>query len=206
MSNSQHTRDSEWTTITGGTMFPNASHFSIHGGTFIVVSNDEKEGIQKWLNAPDCTLNFQAADDKRTEGTGQWILNHSEYIKWKQSPSMLWIQGKAGSGKTILLTAIIRDLQQGTPQNVWYHFFDSRDNTGQKSTFRGFLLSLLLRVGANNTGIHPALRRLFEKCSRESLIGSSPTLKDLVTVLKQVFETIEKGFIVLDAMDDSFTF
>ncbi|KIK54268.1 hypothetical protein GYMLUDRAFT_48919 [Collybiopsis luxurians FD-317 M1] len=64
---------------------------------------DEKEKIQKWLNAPDCAMNFQAADDKRTEGTGQWILNDPEYIKWKQSPSTLWIQGKAGSGKTILL-------------------------------------------------------------------------------------------------------
>ncbi|KIK55236.1 hypothetical protein GYMLUDRAFT_878946 [Collybiopsis luxurians FD-317 M1] len=58
---------------------------------------DEKEKIKKWLNAPDCTMNYQAADDKRTEGTGQWILNDPEYIKWKQSPSMLWIQGKGMS-------------------------------------------------------------------------------------------------------------
>ncbi|KIK54282.1 hypothetical protein GYMLUDRAFT_906042 [Collybiopsis luxurians FD-317 M1] len=75
-------------------MFPNASHFTINNSTFTVVSNDEKEKIQKWLNAPDCTINFQAADDKRTEGTGQWILDHPEYNEWKESPGLLWIQGK----------------------------------------------------------------------------------------------------------------
>ncbi|KIK49723.1 hypothetical protein GYMLUDRAFT_51572 [Collybiopsis luxurians FD-317 M1] len=75
-------------------MFPNASHFTINNSMFTVVSNDEKEKIQKWLNAPDCTINFQAADDKRTEGTGQWILDHYQYKKWKQRPGLLWIQGK----------------------------------------------------------------------------------------------------------------
>ncbi|KIK55200.1 hypothetical protein GYMLUDRAFT_878368 [Collybiopsis luxurians FD-317 M1] len=156
----------------------------------------------KWLNAPDCTTNFQAADDKRTEGTSQWILSHPDYIKWKQAPNSLWIQGKAGSGKTILSTAIIRDLEQKAPENVWYHYFDSYDNTGQKSTFRGFLLSLLLRVGANSTGIHPALKNLFDKCNRQGLTGSSPTIKDLAMVLIEAFEAFARGYIVLDAMDE----
>ncbi|KIK55286.1 hypothetical protein GYMLUDRAFT_248875 [Collybiopsis luxurians FD-317 M1] len=185
-----------------GSMFQNASNFAIHGGTFIVVSNDEKEKIHKWLNAPDCTINFQAADDKRTKGTGQWILNHPEYIKWKQSPSMLWIQGKAGSGKTILFTTVIRDLKQIAPENIWYHYFDSRDNTDSKSTFRGYILSLLLQVGASRTGIHPSLKRLYDECNRQGLTASSPATQDLGMVLKEVLETTSGGYIVLDAMDE----
>ncbi|KIK62150.1 hypothetical protein GYMLUDRAFT_552381 [Collybiopsis luxurians FD-317 M1] len=96
-----HIQESEMT-VANGSMFANASGFTVINSKFIVVSNDEKEKIQTWLNAPDCNINFQIADDKRTEGTGQWILNHPEYIKWKQGPSVLCIQGKAGSGKTIL--------------------------------------------------------------------------------------------------------
>ncbi|KIK56235.1 hypothetical protein GYMLUDRAFT_821869 [Collybiopsis luxurians FD-317 M1] len=96
-------RDKETRAITSGIMFQNASHFAIHGGRFTVVSSDEKEKIQKWLNAPDCTMDFQTAANKRAEGTGQWILERPMYIKWKQSPNLLWIQGKAGSGKTILM-------------------------------------------------------------------------------------------------------
>ncbi|KIK62201.1 hypothetical protein GYMLUDRAFT_553018 [Collybiopsis luxurians FD-317 M1] len=127
MSDLQHIQDSE-ITVNSGSVFPHASGFTVINSKFIVISNNEKEKIQKWLNAPDCTINFQVADDKRTEGTGQWILNHPEYIKWKQSPSVLWIQGK------------------GAPEKVWYHYFDLRDNTDQKSTFRGYLLSLLVRA------------------------------------------------------------
>ncbi|KIK62216.1 hypothetical protein GYMLUDRAFT_553418 [Collybiopsis luxurians FD-317 M1] len=101
MSNLQHIQDSEMT-VNNGSMFANASGFTVTNSKFIVISNDDKEKIQKWLDAPDCSVNFRVADDKRTEGTGQWILNDPEYIKWKQGPSVLWIQGKAGSGKTIL--------------------------------------------------------------------------------------------------------
>ncbi|KIK62144.1 hypothetical protein GYMLUDRAFT_242835, partial [Collybiopsis luxurians FD-317 M1] len=185
-------------------MFANASGFTVINSNFIVVSNNERKKIQEWLNAPDCTINFQVADDKRTEGTGKWILSHPEYMKWKQSPSVLWVQGKAGSGKTVLSTTIIRDLEQEAPENVWYHYFDSRDNTNQKSTFRGYLLSLLLWVGADRSGkVHPALKALFDKCSRQGLTsGSSPTEKDLAMVLKEVLVTFNWGYIVLDAMDE----
>ncbi|KIK51048.1 hypothetical protein GYMLUDRAFT_252394 [Collybiopsis luxurians FD-317 M1] len=188
--------------VVNRSMFPNASHFTINNSTFTVVSNDEREKIQKWLNAPDCATNFQTADDKRTEGTGQWILDHPEYNEWKQSPSLLWIQGKAGSGKTILTTTIIVDLKKEAPDNGWYHYFDSRDNTGQKSTFRGFLLSLLDWTGANSTSIHPALKTLFDQCNRQGLTGSLPTVKELEKALKEVFKTISGGYMVLDAMDE----
>ncbi|KIK49912.1 hypothetical protein GYMLUDRAFT_253440 [Collybiopsis luxurians FD-317 M1] len=198
MSDSQPIQNS----VVYGSMFANTSRFSIHGGTFIVTSKDEREKIQKWLNAPNCATNFQTADDKRTEGTGQWILDHSEYKKWKQSPGLLWIQGKAGSGKTILITTIIGDLKKGAPDNVWYHYFDSRDNTGQKSTFRGFLLSLLDWTGANSTSIHPVLQELFDQCNRQGLTGSPPTVKALENALKEVFQTISGGYMVLDAMDE----
>ncbi|KIK55229.1 hypothetical protein GYMLUDRAFT_878838 [Collybiopsis luxurians FD-317 M1] len=189
-------------TLLSGNAFQGASHFTIKHATFTAVSNDEKEKIQKWLNAPDCTTNFQAADDQRTKGTGQWILNHPKYIQWKKSPNALWIQGKAGSGKTILSTTIIRDLKQAAPENVWYHYFDSRDNTGQKSKYRGFLLSLLHWAGANSTGIHPALKTFFDKCSSQGLSAPSPTVEDLEMILKQVFKTLGGGYVVLDAMDE----
>ncbi|KIK54302.1 hypothetical protein GYMLUDRAFT_906423 [Collybiopsis luxurians FD-317 M1] len=91
---------------------------------------------------------------------------------------------------------------QDAPENVWYHYFDIRDNTGQKSTFRGFLLSLLIRAGANSMGIHPALKHFFDKCNKQGLTGSSPTIKDLVIILKEIFETISGGYIILDAMDE----
>ncbi|KIK60482.1 hypothetical protein GYMLUDRAFT_609523 [Collybiopsis luxurians FD-317 M1] len=89
--------------LTNGNAFQGASQFIIGHATFITVSKDIKEEIQKWLDAPNCNINFRNANDKRTRGTCQWILTHPQYLKWKQGQDILWIQGKAGSGKTILL-------------------------------------------------------------------------------------------------------
>ncbi|KAE9396684.1 hypothetical protein BT96DRAFT_921959 [Gymnopus androsaceus JB14] len=86
------------TTVNNSRMFDHASNFEINGGT-----NDTETKICDWLRAPDCSVNFQTAVDKKTHGTGQWIMDHPEYQKWKESSTVLWIQGKAGSGKTFLL-------------------------------------------------------------------------------------------------------
>ncbi|KIK64475.1 hypothetical protein GYMLUDRAFT_414853 [Collybiopsis luxurians FD-317 M1] len=82
-----------------GNMFSNARDFTIYGGQFTVTTRDEVRDIRDWLQAPDCSANRADAANKKAEGTGQWILSHPEYQKWKGQPSILWIQGKAGSGK-----------------------------------------------------------------------------------------------------------
>ncbi|KIK56005.1 hypothetical protein GYMLUDRAFT_829497 [Collybiopsis luxurians FD-317 M1] len=83
-------------------MFREAHNFTITGGQFTVISSDESTKIHDWLKAPDCSANYVAATDKKTPQTGQWILGHPEFQKWKAHPGILWIQGRAGSGKTVL--------------------------------------------------------------------------------------------------------
>jgi hypothetical protein len=55
---------------------------------------NELQALQMWLKAPDTSINFNEAIKKRTAGTGEWILSHSQYTQWKQDGSTLWIQGK----------------------------------------------------------------------------------------------------------------
>ncbi|KAJ3837046.1 hypothetical protein EV361DRAFT_921243 [Lentinula raphanica] len=73
--------------------------------TYNYVSKDKEKKLIDWLAAPDCSANFVAASDKRVTGTGKWVLEDPIYLDWlkKDKGSILWIQGKAGSGKTCLL-------------------------------------------------------------------------------------------------------
>lgn len=97
-----------------------ASNFGIYGGNFINSSNviiqsepnsklclgypillwwfvsahDQAQKIKDWLKAPDCSMNYNNATDKKMEGTGLWILKHPKYIEWRKSDGLLWIQGK----------------------------------------------------------------------------------------------------------------
>ncbi|KIK60759.1 hypothetical protein GYMLUDRAFT_594800 [Collybiopsis luxurians FD-317 M1] len=158
------------------------------------IKTGELEAIRKWLNAPDPSTNFISALDKRAAGTGTWILRHQTYLNWKVHGRRLWIQGKVGSGKTILLTAIIKDLQPG----VIYFYFDKRDNTKKKSTYRGFLLSLLMQAASNHEGVNSLLQEQYDKCKKG--LNQLET-EDLKTTLIAVIQGA-KVFIVVDGMDE----
>ncbi|KAF9071414.1 ankyrin repeat-containing domain protein [Rhodocollybia butyracea] len=121
--------------------------------------------IRKWLNAPNPSTNFVAACDKRTPETGDWIFSHPQFVEWNQSTSgLLWIQGKVGSGKTILSTVIIQNLKANPASLLCYYYFDNRDNSQTKTDARGLLQSLLLQMATRNEGTHPALHELYTTC------------------------------------------
>ncbi|KIK64485.1 hypothetical protein GYMLUDRAFT_241031, partial [Collybiopsis luxurians FD-317 M1] len=181
-----------------GNIFPNAHHFTINGGIFTVTAHDEIRNIRDWLQAPDCSANRAAAADKKTKGTGQWILNHPEYQKWKGQPSTLWIQGKAGSGKTVLSTTIWKDLSDMDTDAFWYHYFDIRDNTGNKSSYHGFLLSLVSQMGLDNERINPDLYKLYRKLKGHE----KPAIVELEEILEIIIVQRNAGYLLVDAMDE----
>lgn len=108
-------------------MFENASQFTINNSTFNAaqrdinnhcqqvlyyndvarnsifhpdtLTTDEERKLHKWLGAPDTSINYITALNKKTPGTGSWILNHPIYIEWrmKGQACTLWIQGKGES-------------------------------------------------------------------------------------------------------------
>ncbi|KAH7877022.1 ankyrin repeat-containing domain protein [Lentinula edodes] len=196
-------------------MFTGAHHFIINGGNFTAIcklykdkkitqtlkilstASDEATKVDQWLKAPDCSSNYVTAEDKKLQGTGKWIFDLDEYKKWKSEPGVLWIQGPAGSGKTILTTTILQDIKEVHKNAVWYHYFDTRDNTGLKTTYRGFLLSLIKQMGLGNEQINPALYALYKTNKFNGI-----TIEELQKLLKTVIEERNAGYIVVDAMDE----
>jgi hypothetical protein len=50
--------------------------------------------VESWLAAPDSSVNFRAALQKRHAGTGLWFTQHRKYTEWKQNPgTILWAHG-----------------------------------------------------------------------------------------------------------------
>ncbi|KAJ3967893.1 hypothetical protein EV361DRAFT_928426 [Lentinula raphanica] len=161
-------------------IFNNAQNVTISGGSFEVagkdinyyLSSDEEKKLQEWLGAPDCSINYVTALNKRVDGTGKWIFEDPTYLEWKRKGSILWIQGQAGSGKTFLITSIIESLKKITVSTLSiYHYFDTRDNTGSKTSFQGFLSSCLSQIGVQDQKIHAELKNLHES-SRNGLSPS----------------------------------
>ncbi|KAJ3822663.1 ankyrin repeat-containing domain protein, partial [Lentinula raphanica] len=170
------------------------------------LSSDEEKKLQEWLGAPDCSINYATALNKRVDGTGKWIFEDPTYLEWKRKGSILWIQGQAGSGKTFLITSIIESLRKITVSTFSiYHYFDTRDNTGSKTSFQGFLSSCLSQIGVQHQKIHTELKKLHES-SRNGLSHSKPTNERLAdTIIQITRDLVQKDYqvnIIIDALDE----
>ncbi|KAF5310511.1 hypothetical protein D9758_019073 [Tetrapyrgos nigripes] len=117
------------------------------GSNTIVVQNGvTMDKIKDWLKAPDPFANYNAAYEKMTKGTGEWLLKDSRLIQWKENGGLLRLQGKAGSGKTFLLTNVITSLKT-EGHTVFYFYFDTLNQTKVKGTCKGLLSSIMLSTG-----------------------------------------------------------
>ena len=65
--------------------------------------------ICDWLKVPDATINHNAAFAKKHPGTWIWFVNSSIFTAWlTEKNSFLWLNGFAGSGKSVLSSTTIQ--------------------------------------------------------------------------------------------------
>ena len=101
----------------------------------IVVAS--RESYHKYRESQRATKSVYAGE--RLPSTCDWVFARTEYLEWKLAygPAFLWISGVAGTGKTILSSAIVDDLlacQQERDVTV-YFFFEAgfgRDDFAQQ--------------------------------------------------------------------------
>ena len=58
------------------------------------IDKDEQDRVSHWLGVPDPSENFHAAIKKRHPDTGLWLVEGSDFGKWKKSePCLMWLHG-----------------------------------------------------------------------------------------------------------------
>ena len=72
------------------------------------LSSDEEKKLQEWLGAPDCSINYATALNKRVDGTGKWIFEDPTYLEWKRKGSILWIQGQGNCFVKFMMKELIQ--------------------------------------------------------------------------------------------------
>ncbi|KAF5345769.1 hypothetical protein D9758_011867 [Tetrapyrgos nigripes] len=106
---------------------------NINISQFMCNANDSL-AIQSWIDAPNPSINFNAAYNKMTEGTGIWLLENTKFIEWKNKGGLLWLQGKAGSGKTFLCTKAISSIS--AEHQVAHFYFSTLDQNKAKKKLK----------------------------------------------------------------------
>ncbi|KAI8188598.1 hypothetical protein K4K48_006468 [Colletotrichum sp. SAR 10_66] len=158
--------------------------------------------LLQWLCAVDTSSLYNDARDKHQTGTCSWLVEDSKYFKkWMKSPkSLLWLNGKPGSGKSILSSSVIKHLQDNSksdPGTVLAYFYFNFGSLEQQS-LAIMLSSLVKQLCASRPDTPQTIKNLEDYKTK----GERPDTKTLEEALIESTRGFSDVFIVVDALDE----
>ncbi|KAI0114541.1 hypothetical protein GGR51DRAFT_504813 [Nemania sp. FL0031] len=146
---------------------------------------------------------------QRKKGTPRWIFANDTYQQWKASSTSttLWISGKLGSGKTVILASIIGD-SYGTPGTrpaltatnsepfIAFFFCSSEDHGSLKP--RNIFGSIVRQILSTSDPDSEPLK------TAEKFLQSYQSLstEDILELLLTVLPESQPIFLIIDALDE----
>ncbi|KAF5867477.1 putative ankyrin repeat protein [Botrytis fragariae] len=174
----------------------------------------ERETLLKWLSTIPYRKHHKLKRSERLEGSCEWLLNSADYIQWKDSSasSILWLNGIAGCGKSVLTSAVIESLCQesssmGTAAPVAYFYCSRNTAEPERANPEEVLRSILEQVSSNtaNLPIRKPVVEIFKNLIKENrgisppqeLLNSNETTEVLLKILQ-----VDPFYVVIDALDE----
>ncbi|KAL1694073.1 hypothetical protein GGG16DRAFT_48238 [Schizophyllum commune] len=166
--------------------------------------DDVIDRIFAWLRCPDFSVKINNLLQQRARSTGSWFLDGEAFAKFKTGTTrVLWLHGKAGSGKSTMIAAAERDIRSLCSTSgsslALFHVFDATNNA-MKRDLAVLLTSLLCQLVNQE---HRAVAFL-ARARREHLRGMrQPSLDELRYYTKHLLVEGQRVFLTIDALDES---
>lgn len=158
--------------------------------------------VFRWLAAPDPSSNHHAACKKKQPSTGSWLLDSDRFKSWKTQPrSLFWLNGKPGSGKTVLCSTIIEDLLAFSRQisGVAVAYFYFAFSNSELQLCGSAVRSLVGQFSFYKGSLPEELDALYAQCRNGQ---QQPSLDSLKQVLRSLIGQFQYSYIVFDALDE----
>ncbi|KAK1579336.1 prion-inhibition and propagation-domain-containing protein, partial [Colletotrichum navitas] len=160
-----------------------------------------KRDLRVWLGCPSTNDLYDDSIHKRLDGTCEWILERDEIRDWLSSSAsaiasnVLWINGPAGFGKTVLCARMVEILSTNLQTPV-AHFFLSSKYEGRDDPF----MALRSWVADVAFGDQAALDVVYKR--RLAQHEQVATRATLVQLFREVVQTVPCCTFVLDGLDE----
>ena len=167
----------------------------------LVKTNQISSDLCGWLKAPDATIDHNSACLKKHPGTGLWLIEDPRFSNWLiEENSVLWLNGFAGSGKSVLCSTAIQSVlrHRKSDSRIGIAFFYFTFNDESKRDESGMLRALLLQLSTQLRDGHADLVRLYN-----SYQTSTAPSRVLIEHLRFLIERFNHVYIMLDALDES---
>lgn len=176
-------------------------------------AKDHTKSLLAWLNPVDVYSDLDYASQKQFPGTGNWILKTDEFHNWRNVTKgphesytgIIWINGRPGTGKTVLSSTMIRSLHIWEDQKasqapvIGFFYCDSGDS--EKRSALHICASILAQIACQLPYIPAAITEAYERARRYGRLHASLS-DDLFTVLEKVALSLPSLFVVLDGLDE----
>ncbi|KAK4084375.1 uncharacterized protein Triagg1_855 [Trichoderma aggressivum f. europaeum] len=177
------------------------------------LSRQEKTRILNWLSQINTRYHHQLEGKDHLPGSGNWLLEHPEFIRWQDTSSsaILWLHGIPGCGKTKLAHRIVQKLLQDNtlspnPAPVAYFYCARNPAEPNRSSPDEVFRSILKQLSINDQGeIKDIIVKEFKARDKESelydtdILSLSPS--DTQDMMSRLFER-DPATIVIDALDE----
>ncbi|KAI9854271.1 MAG: hypothetical protein M1813_001311 [Trichoglossum hirsutum] len=163
-----------------------------------------------WLRYTDTSEYYVHAREQVTKSTGDWFLK-GEFDVWKVKPkSFLWLYGKAGCGKTILSSTIIREIEKAGLGPLAYFYFSFQRKGREPQDYVGLVQSLLIQIvkgliyqdslRTDHYHLPRAFRKLYDDNNNE--LSSRLEIEKLKPAFLGVLAESKETYIIIDALDE----
>lgn len=169
----------------------------------------ETDNLLAWLAPVNVDEMLDKATQNKIPGTGRWVLDDA-LSDWLQSPDvkkpLIWIIGKSGSGKTVLFSTIIEELNRiyssdaSTSVVVGYHCCSLDDAASQQ--IPNIFGSILAKACNSRPEI---LRHIapYKRAGSSLVPHNNLTMSEINEIMTHVLASCERFYVFIDALNET---
>ncbi|RYC82128.1 hypothetical protein BFJ63_vAg14989 [Fusarium oxysporum f. sp. narcissi] len=163
------------------------------------VRAEARRQVRAWLSSCPPDERYHDSLQKKLPGTCNWILDRTMFSRWLAGGStnrkLLWVNGHAGFGKTILSAHLVDHLSSTLSAPV-AHFFFSSDHASREDPFLA-LRSWIFQIVSQNDDAFEYARQSW--ISDVDLLATRVTI---ITLFKQLLRDIPGCILIADGLDE----
>lgn len=171
-----------------------------------MIGDDHRNKILQWISP----VLYESYHNNKAnmDGTGEWLLEHADYMSWKYDPgnALFWLRGFMGSGKSCLTHAVIEDIMavcdEDTGSILAYVYCDQTTQATQQdiASVDSLLRCIVKQLvqPAKGQALMSKVVELYERLVSKAEL----TVSDCVSLILQLANQSTATIIVIDGLDE----
>ncbi|KAJ5105004.1 hypothetical protein NUU61_002351 [Penicillium alfredii] len=171
------------------------------------VNEGERIKLLEWISDIPFGQHHDRIREKRTSGTGEWLVEHEVFNSWKdkESSDLFWLQGNSGSGKTYLTSKVIDTVRDRIsyplkPEGFAFFYCDRDDKPCDKALT--VLQSFVRQLSTTARNPESMQTKLQETCKEARENGTNFRFQQCKEQILTSLDIYQKTTLVIDAMDE----